>query len=91
MTYGDPETPCPNREDSRHCIHWFDDEPCCACGDDGTNPPDNYISDDPRCDDLTAEEQVPVWRRPKPNPFDNKKKPAIVDPPPKKPNPFAKK
>lgn len=26
------EQTCPNREDDMHCIHWWDGEPCCACG-----------------------------------------------------------
>ena len=32
------ETACPVREDGQHCEHWYDCEPCCACGDetDGT-------------------------------------------------------
>lgn len=30
------ETKCPKREDEQHCVHWYDDEACCACGD---NPP----------------------------------------------------
>lgn len=28
------ETPCPKREDKIHCVHWYDAEPCCNCGDD---------------------------------------------------------
>jgi dUTP pyrophosphatase len=34
------ETKCPNREDEQHCNHWYDDEPCCACGDDAKGPDD---------------------------------------------------
>ncbi len=29
------ETECPDRRDNRHCVCWYDNEPCCACGDDG--------------------------------------------------------
>lgn len=25
---------CPKREDATHCRHWWDCEPCCACGKD---------------------------------------------------------
>ncbi len=28
------ETPCPEREDMIHCVHWYDGDACCACGDD---------------------------------------------------------
>lgn len=24
---------CPKREDSQHCICWYDGKPCCSCGD----------------------------------------------------------
>ena len=27
----DWETPCPKREDRKHCVHWYDGEPCCDC------------------------------------------------------------
>jgi hypothetical protein len=27
------ETPCPAREDRRHCTHWYDGGPCHSCGD----------------------------------------------------------
>lgn len=27
------ETPCPKREDEIHCVHWYDGEACCGCGD----------------------------------------------------------
>lgn len=30
----DWETPCRDRHDQKHCVHWYDGEPCCACGDD---------------------------------------------------------
>lgn len=39
---GDPtdpnlwETKCPGQEDELHCVHWYDGEVCCSCGD---NPP----------------------------------------------------
>lgn len=26
------ETPCPKREDGRHCDCWYDGQACCACG-----------------------------------------------------------
>jgi hypothetical protein len=29
----DWETSCPARPDGRHCEHWYDADPCCACGD----------------------------------------------------------
>jgi hypothetical protein len=32
------ETPCPSREDGKHCEHWYDDTgPCCGCGDPPTS------------------------------------------------------
>lgn len=31
----DEETPCPKREDEIHCVHWWEGEPCCDCGDNG--------------------------------------------------------
>ncbi len=27
------ETPCPARKDAQHCVHWWDGEACCHCGD----------------------------------------------------------
>lgn len=30
---GDWETPCPRSGDKRHCVHWYDGEKCCTCGD----------------------------------------------------------
>jgi hypothetical protein len=27
------ETPCPARDDRTHCVHWYDGDPCCGCGD----------------------------------------------------------
>ncbi len=32
---GGIETTCPDREDGQHCRCWYDNEPCCACGDNG--------------------------------------------------------
>ena len=32
---GGLETACPVRADKQHCVCWYDNEPCCACGDDG--------------------------------------------------------
>lgn len=32
------ETPCPAREDGQHCNHWYDGEPCCACGNNSAGP-----------------------------------------------------
>jgi hypothetical protein len=29
------ETECPKRGDHQHCVCWYDNTPCCACGDDG--------------------------------------------------------
>lgn len=26
---------CDARDDGKHCSHWFDGSPCCACGHDG--------------------------------------------------------
>lgn len=26
---------CEAREDGIHCVHWWDAEPCCACGHTG--------------------------------------------------------
>jgi len=34
----DWETPCPKREDKRHCNCWYDGEACCACGAPATTP-----------------------------------------------------
>ena len=40
MKYGEPETPsmaekkeefCPARDDTIHCVHWWDGEKCCSC------------------------------------------------------------
>ncbi len=38
------ETMCPKREDSLHCICWYDGEACCACG--GNPPLTNEERDD---------------------------------------------
>ena len=27
------ETPCPQRPDNKHCVHWYDGDACCTCGD----------------------------------------------------------
>ncbi len=33
-SYGDrEESPCPSRGDATHCVHWWDGDACCACGD----------------------------------------------------------
>ncbi len=24
---------CPNSDDGTHCVHWWDGEECCRCGD----------------------------------------------------------
>ena len=29
------ETECPKRKDKIHCVHWYDGEACCDCGDSG--------------------------------------------------------
>ena len=31
---------CPKREDTIHCVHWWDCEPCCSCTYDGPDDKD---------------------------------------------------
>lgn len=31
---------CPVRPDKLHCNHWYDEEPCCACGAPGAKRED---------------------------------------------------
>jgi len=32
------ETPCPKREDQKHCECWYDGRPCCSCGTQDGDP-----------------------------------------------------
>ncbi|MGH8899430.1 MAG: hypothetical protein ACRDZ4_20995 [Egibacteraceae bacterium] len=36
------ETACPERADQKHCVCWYDGDPCCACGDPADSEAGTY-------------------------------------------------